>query len=257
MAAVAGYGAAVLHGVPAEPGSVLAVAATLGHVRETNYGRLFDVRVEPSPDNLAFTSREILPHTDNPYRDPVPTIQLLHCLRDAARGGDTLLIDGFAAAALLREEDPAAFAVLTATPWPFAYADAGTELRACASLIGTDPRGRIREVRFNGRSMQPLRGPAGQVAAAYDAYLAWPAAAASGACHRHPAGARRLPHLRQHPHPARPHRVHRPAGRGHHGRRGWRAAPAGLLRRPGRPGQHPGGAAPRPQLKQARLRRRP
>jgi len=173
LAAVLGYGVAVLHGVPAEPGTVLAVAETLGYVRETNYGRLFDVRVEPSPDNLAFTSREILPHTDNPYRDPVPTIQLLHCLRDAASGGDTLLVDGFAAAALLREEDPAAFAVLTATPWPFAYADAGTELRACQPLIGTDPRGRIREVRFNGRSMQPLRGPAEQVAAAYDAYLAW------------------------------------------------------------------------------------
>jgi gamma-butyrobetaine dioxygenase len=173
LAAVLGYGVAVLHEVPAEPGTVLAVAETLGYVRETNYGRLFDVRVEPSPDNLAFTSREILPHTDNPYRDPVPTIQLLHCLRDAASGGDTLLVDGFAAAALLREEDPAAFAVLTATPWPFAYTDAGTELRACQPLIGTDPRGRIREVRFNGRSMQPLRGPAEQVAAAYDAYLAW------------------------------------------------------------------------------------
>ncbi|HEY6786021.1 MAG TPA: TauD/TfdA family dioxygenase [Trebonia sp.] len=173
LSAVLGYGVAVLHGVPAEPGSVLAVAATLGYVRETNYGRLFDVRVEPSPDNLAYTSREILPHTDNPYRDPVPTIQLLHCLRDAAGGGGTLLIDGFAAAALLREEDPAAFAVLTATPWPFAYTDAGTELRACQPLIGTDPRGRIREVRLNGRSMQPLHGPAEQVAAAYDAYLAW------------------------------------------------------------------------------------
>jgi gamma-butyrobetaine dioxygenase len=173
LTAVLGYGVAVLHGVPARPGSVLAVAATLGYVRETNYGRLFDVRVEPSPDNLAYTSREILPHTDNPYRDPVPTIQLLHCLRDAACGGDTLLIDGFAAAALLREEDPGAFAVLTATPWPFAYTDGGAELRACKPLIGTDPRGRIREVRFNGRSMQPLRGPAGQVAAAYDAYLAW------------------------------------------------------------------------------------
>jgi gamma-butyrobetaine dioxygenase len=173
LAAVLGYGVAVLHGVPAEPRMVLTVAGTLGYVRETNYGRLFDVRVEPSPDNLAYTSREILPHTDNPYRDPVPTIQLLHCLRDAASGGDTLLIDGFAAAAMLREEDPAAFALLTATPWPFAYTDAGTELSACQPLIGTDARGRIREVRFNNRSMQPLRGPAEQVAAAYNAYMAW------------------------------------------------------------------------------------
>jgi alpha-ketoglutarate-dependent taurine dioxygenase len=75
---------------PAESGTVLRVAASFGFVRETNYGRLFDVRVEPQPGNLAYTSRRILPHTDNPYRDPVPTVQLLHCLRAP---GDCLIFD--------------------------------------------------------------------------------------------------------------------------------------------------------------------
>ena len=55
--AVARYGCALLRGVPASPGMVLEVAVTFGYVRETNYGRVFDVRVEPDPDNLAFTSR--------------------------------------------------------------------------------------------------------------------------------------------------------------------------------------------------------
>jgi gamma-butyrobetaine dioxygenase len=95
-------GFVLLHDVPAESGMVLEVAASFGFVRETNYGRLFDVRVEPEPGNLAFTSREILPHTDNPYRDPVPTVQLMHCLRTSEDGGDTGLVDGFAAAAALR-----------------------------------------------------------------------------------------------------------------------------------------------------------
>ena len=40
-------GFVLLHDVPAEPGMVLEVAASFGFVRETNYGRLFDVRVEP------------------------------------------------------------------------------------------------------------------------------------------------------------------------------------------------------------------
>src|SRR5271157_69601 len=79
-------GFVLLRDVPAEPGMVLEVAASFGFVRETNYGRLFDVRVEPEPGNLAFTSRAILPHTDNPYRDPAPTVQLLHCLRTAVKG---------------------------------------------------------------------------------------------------------------------------------------------------------------------------
>ena len=91
--AVARYGAGLVRGVPAAEGTVTAVAETFGYVRETNYGRIFDVRVVADPANLAFTSRAIAPHTDNPYRDPVPTLQLLHCLRDASVGGDTVLVE--------------------------------------------------------------------------------------------------------------------------------------------------------------------
>ena len=139
-----------------------AVAETFGYVRETNYGRIFDVRVVADPANLAFTSRAIAPHTDNPYRDPVPTLQLLHCLRDASVGGDTVLVDGFAAAAALRDADPVSFAVLTSTPIPFAYVDKETSLTACQPLIALNPRGRIACVRLNNRSMQPLRLPYGR-----------------------------------------------------------------------------------------------
>ena len=85
LEAVLRVGFVLLSGVSAVPGRVLEVAASFGYVRETNYGRLFDVRVEPAPGNLAFTSRAIRPHTDNPYRDPAPTVQLLHCLRAAGR----------------------------------------------------------------------------------------------------------------------------------------------------------------------------
>jgi gamma-butyrobetaine dioxygenase len=173
--AVATLGFTRLRGVPAEPGAVLRVAETFGFVRETNYGRLFDVRVQADPDNLAFTSRAIAPHTDNPYRDPVPTLQLLHCLRDADLGGDTGLVDGFAAAAALRAADPGSFTVLAGTAWPFAYADSETELRSAQPLISLTPAGRITAVRLNNRSLQPLRLPAAEAEAAYAAYRAWTA----------------------------------------------------------------------------------
>src|SRR5262249_2788935 len=127
-----------LHEVPGEPGAVLAVARSLGYVRETNYGRLFDVRAEPAAANLAYTRLPIAPHTDNPYRDPVPTIQLLHCLH-AAAGGDSTFTDGFRAAAVLRGQNPAAFTCLTTTPVTFAYSDAATVLRATGPMIGLDP----------------------------------------------------------------------------------------------------------------------
>ena len=168
-------GFVLLHDVPPEPGMVLEVAASFGFVRETNYGRLFEVRVEPEPGNLAFTSRTILPHTDNPYRDPVPTVQLLHCLRTAveAGGGDTGLVDGFAAAVALRAADAESFDTLARTPVPFGYIDKETELRASLALIQLSPRGRVRGVRFNNRSARPLRLPYAEVTAFYAAYRRW------------------------------------------------------------------------------------
>ncbi|MER6361259.1 TauD/TfdA family dioxygenase [Kitasatospora sp. NPDC001527] len=175
LAAVRRSGFAVLRDVPVRERQVLEVAETFGYVRVTNYGELFDVRVEPDPNNLAFTSAAIAPHTDNPYRDPVPTLQLLHCLENSATGGDSGLVDGFRAAAQLRAEAPGHFAVLTRTPVPFVFRDRATDLRADRPLIEVDPLGRIREVRFNNRSIATLRGPAAELEAFYAAYRAFAA----------------------------------------------------------------------------------
>ena len=166
----------LLRDVPRQPRTVLTVAGSLGYVRETNYGRLFDVRVEATPANLANTGLAIAPHTDNPYRDPVPTVQLLHCLDTAVAGGHSGLVDGFQAAALLRAAIPAAFEVLASTPVTFRYADASAELAATRPMIGLDPIGQIREIRFNNRSLQPVRpggGASARAALFYEAYRAF------------------------------------------------------------------------------------
>ena len=170
LKAVRELGFAILRGTPTGQRTVLDLAATFGFVRTTNYGELFDVRAEVRPNNLAFTRLAIAPHTDNPYRDPVPTLQLLHCLENSVEGGESGLVDGFGAAALLREEDPEAFAVLTGTLVTFAWSDATASLRADRPLIDVDPDGRIREVRFNNRSMQAMRLPAPRLEQFYRAY---------------------------------------------------------------------------------------
>lgn len=163
----------LLHGVPAQDRAVLSVAETFGFVRKTNYGEVFEVRVEENPANLAFSSLPITPHTDNPYRDPVPTIQLLHCLTNAAEGGDSGLVDGFHAAATLRREQPQAFEILTRTPVTFKYLDDEAELAATNPLIGLDALGRIKQIRFNNRSMRPVALPPDEIAPFYASYRAF------------------------------------------------------------------------------------
>lgn len=167
---VARLGFAILRGTPTDGGTVLEIARSFGYVRETNYGTLFDVRTEVDATNLAFTGLAIAPHTDNPYRDPVPTLQLLHCLSNALDGGESGLVDGFEAAATLREEDEHAFRRLSATLVPFAWSDGLAILRAERPIIGLDPSGRIREVRINNRSMQAVRLPRLELEGFYRAY---------------------------------------------------------------------------------------
>jgi gamma-butyrobetaine dioxygenase len=155
LQAIDSFGIGLARRLPTEPGQVLDFAGRIGFVRETNYGRLFDVIVEPDPINLAFTPLGLPLHTDNPYRDPVPTVQLLHCLSAATTGGGSRFADGFAAAERLREEDPAAFESLATHDVAFRFHDDTTDLRARGTIIETTARGELTGIRLNHRSMEP------------------------------------------------------------------------------------------------------
>ena len=95
------YGFAKMTGGDKESGAIIQVANLIGYIRETNYGKFFEVRSEINAVNLAYTNLGLQAHTDNPYRDPVPTIQILYCLENSASGGDSKVVDGFKAAILL------------------------------------------------------------------------------------------------------------------------------------------------------------
>ncbi len=151
------YGVARLTGGPVESGALLQVVALFGHVRETNYGRWFEVRTEIDPTNLAYTALGLQAHTDNPYRDPVPTLQILYCLENSAAGGESQVIDGFHAADRLRTEDPRGFALLANHCARFDYqGSAGVHLSARRPMIELAPDGELVGIRFNNRSTAPI-----------------------------------------------------------------------------------------------------
>ena len=148
------YGFAVLRDGPLAPAAVFDVVALFGFVRETNYGKLFDVRTEINPSNLAFTGLPLSPHTDNPYRDPAPTIQVLYCLENSATGGASTVVDGFAVAERLAKEFPKAFELLSRYPVNFEFA--GTDsvwLKAKKPIVEVSADGRLVGVRYNNRSI--------------------------------------------------------------------------------------------------------
>lgn len=170
---LAARGVARVTGLPTEPGSGAAVIALFGYLRETNYGRLFDVVSRPDPINLAYTGLALGVHSDNPYREPVPGLQLLHCLSSDAEGGDSIVRDGFQAAERLRREDPEAFALLAGHEVPFRFADRTAVLESRGRLIETDDGGRVTAVRWNNRSAAPFDLPFEVMGPYYRAYRAF------------------------------------------------------------------------------------
>jgi gamma-butyrobetaine dioxygenase len=170
LRAVLRDGFVVLANMPREPDAVLAVAQSTGVVRETEFGRVIDVRLGRSASSQAFSARPLAPCTAAPFRDPLLTVKILGCVSSAPAGGESTLVDGFFAAARLRDEQPAAFAALSSTAVTFTHADASVDLRATRPVITVDPRGRIRAVCYAANYLAPLRGAPREIATFYAAY---------------------------------------------------------------------------------------
>ena len=148
------HGVARVSGLAAEPGALQRVVDLFGYIRETNYGRWFDVRTEVNPTNLAYTNLGLQAHTDNPYRDPVPGLQVLSCVENSVHGGESAVVDGFRAIDILRRENPGWFDVLAGYPARFEYAGSdGVRLTSKRPVIECGPDGQVMAIRFNNRSM--------------------------------------------------------------------------------------------------------
>jgi gamma-butyrobetaine dioxygenase len=167
------YGFAVVRGVPIEMDGGLALAGLMGPIRITNWGGMADVKAIPNAYDLTMTPRHLEPHSDNPYRDPVPGYILLHCLENDADGGDSTLVDGFHAAAILRRDDPAGFATLASTDVTFRYRDDTAFLEHHAPLIARNAAGDVVQIRYSNRTEMIGRLPIDRLDAYYAARAAF------------------------------------------------------------------------------------
>lgn len=153
------HGYVVFRNTPAEVGTAARVADRLGYLVGQNFGWVFDVEAKPSPTDLAYTAFELLAHSDEPYRRPVPGIQLLHCIRNEAPGGDSTLVDGLAAAQALQAEHPEWHAALVETEVEWRY-DMGTDTVVNRGhVLEYDRQGRYRRIQFNAKLDEPILRP--------------------------------------------------------------------------------------------------
>jgi len=151
------YGFAKMTGCEKKSGTVIKIAKLFGYVRETNYGKWFNVKSKTNAVNLAYTNLALQAHTDNPYRNPVPTIQILHCLKSSTKGGDSKVVDGFNAAFRLKKENKKYFNLLSKYCSRFEFkGKKNVHLKSRFPMIGLSPDSELIAIHFNNRSVAPI-----------------------------------------------------------------------------------------------------
>ena len=145
------FGFVVISEVPTHDNFIVKFANSIGSVRRTNFGEYFDVKSKPDPNDLAYTSLHLAPHTDNPYRNPVPCIQLLHCIENEVSGGFSTLVDGYTVTEDLKNENPDFYKILTEVKVKFKFIDKEVVLEDWSELIKLNDDKTFKQVRFSPR----------------------------------------------------------------------------------------------------------
>lgn len=180
------YGFAFVEGTPYEdPADTQRLLERIAFIRVTHYGGFYDFVPDLAMADTAYTNLPLPAHTDTTYFTDPAGLQAFHLLShhgppetttddgSAPLGGASLLVDGFHAARLLREEYPEDFDILTRVRLPWhASGNEGITLSPdrrypVIEVVDEQDRettgvnGRIHRVRWNNddRGIVPFGGP--------------------------------------------------------------------------------------------------
>lgn len=154
------YGLIIVNDVPERSDAVLEVAEFFGNIRHTNFGKYFEVYTRSDSNDLAYRSVSLGPHTDNPYRDPMPGVQLLHCIQNETTGGLSTLVDSLSVIEALRKEDPYGVELLSTIPVRYRHFDQDVDLIERRTMIQLDSAKRVEGVAYSPRlDFLPLLEP--------------------------------------------------------------------------------------------------
>ncbi len=145
------YGFVIFKKVPTKNNFIVKFANSIGSIRRTNFGEFFNVKSKPNPNDLAYTSLPLAPHTDNPYRNPVPCIQILHCIENQVTGGYSTLVDGYTVTEKLKKDYPNYFKILTEIKVRYQFIDQDVVLEDWSEMIKLDENQNFKQVRFSPR----------------------------------------------------------------------------------------------------------
>lgn len=173
--------------MPATPEDTEELVRRIAFIRETHYGAFWDFTSDLSHGDTAYTNLSLGAHTDTTYFTDPAGLQLFHLLSHTpaskdgspASGGESLLVDGFFAAKILREVHPEAYQTLSTVR--FSTHSAGDDdtlikplKKGGYSILEHDETtGGLVQVRYNNDDRSVLRIKEDQVLPFYDALSKW------------------------------------------------------------------------------------
>lgn len=213
---IAQYGFAFVSGVPPTPTDTEALIRRIAFIRETHYGGFWDFTSDLAHGDTAYTDLALQAHTDTTYFTDPAGLQMFHLLSHTASktapakssssnssssssssnstssssnasstatkgptGGESLLVDGFLAAAVLKDVHPEAYETLSRVR--IRTHSAGDETTMIRPLLDggypilqhDESTGELVLVRYNNDDRSVLRIDADEVEPFYDALRKW------------------------------------------------------------------------------------
>jgi len=95
---------------PPAPSATQSLLERIAFVQHTHYGGFWDFTSSSNPTDTAYTNQPLAVHTDTTYLTTNCGLQMFHLLsHDEGTGGESVFVDGYAAAAYLRGRKPSLF----------------------------------------------------------------------------------------------------------------------------------------------------
>jgi gamma-butyrobetaine dioxygenase len=159
------HGLCYLKQAPLQSGALETFARMIGYPQESNFGCLQDLVIDKGKRSIANDVTALKPHTDEPYRASPPGILMFHCIEtDVTGAGESIFVDGFAAAEQLRAEDAEGFKAITTNNQPFRrYFEGDVDLSTSFPVISVDKNNYITGVRINDRVAAPVSVDSNQI----------------------------------------------------------------------------------------------
>ena len=131
------------------------ISMQVGLLRDMNWGRIFEIKVKPEGEYLAYRGMALEPHNDAPTREYIPGLQVFQCVENTAKDGESYWVDGYHIAEIMRKHYPKEFEILVTTPWHYASRNLVSKYCWNTPIFTLDSKGNVTTV----HDSMPLREP--------------------------------------------------------------------------------------------------